>query len=312
MITGPTASGKSDLAVEIARRCNGEIINADVMQVFQGLDIATNKPTREEQRGVVHHLLASVPSIVLSGEESERRRPAISYTVRDYQRDARALITEINSRNRVPILVGGTNYYIQAVILKDFLIRENSAQIDDDSALIHGDDGSGGGGGDGGDQWDDDDDRDVEGEDDGNTHDDNNNNNGDPNSLYETLRRLDPQSADKIHRNDVRKIKRALEVFKNTRQTMSSVIQEQLQHGPSDTLRNEHSSSAKLRHELMYKCVFINLVCDRAVLNDRINRRVMQMVRKGLLEEVEQFRQLVLAKQSHMDYTVEILQTIGA
>lgn len=102
-VVGPTATGKSALAVELALRCGGEIINADSMQVYAGMDIATAKPTEAERRGVPHHLLGFLPL-------SE------SYSVVRFQRDARACIDDIRSRGKLPILCGGTGLYIDAVL----------------------------------------------------------------------------------------------------------------------------------------------------------------------------------------------------
>ena len=102
-VVGPTAAGKSDLAVELARRLDGEIINADSMQLYRGMDIGTAKLTPAERRGVPHHLL----------DVWEVTEPA---NVADYQRLARAAIDDVWSRDRVPVLVGGSGLYVLAVL----------------------------------------------------------------------------------------------------------------------------------------------------------------------------------------------------
>ncbi|HEU5157598.1 MAG TPA: tRNA (adenosine(37)-N6)-dimethylallyltransferase MiaA [Streptosporangiaceae bacterium] len=102
-VVGPTAAGKSDLAVELARRLDGEIVNADSMQLYRGMDIGTAKLTPAERRGVPHHLL----------DVWEVTEPA---NVADYQRLARAAIDEVWSRGRVPVLVGGSGLYVRAVL----------------------------------------------------------------------------------------------------------------------------------------------------------------------------------------------------
>ncbi|MFB9833279.1 tRNA (adenosine(37)-N6)-dimethylallyltransferase MiaA [Actinoallomurus acaciae] len=102
-VVGPTAAGKSDLAVELALRLGGEIVNADSMQLYRGMDIGTAKLTVEERRGVPHHLLD-----VWDVTETA--------SVADYQRLARRAIVEIHERGRVPLLVGGSGLYIRAVI----------------------------------------------------------------------------------------------------------------------------------------------------------------------------------------------------
>ena len=99
VITGPTATGKSDLGIFLAHKLNGEIINADSTQIYKGLDIATNKI--KDTEGVVHHLF----------NEKDLRE---DYTVFDYQKDARRIIDDILSRGKTPILVGGTGLYINA------------------------------------------------------------------------------------------------------------------------------------------------------------------------------------------------------
>lgn len=102
IILGPTASGKSDLAVQLAEKFNGEVVSADSRQVYKGLDIGTGKITREEMRGIPHHLLDVVS-------------PYEQYSVSEYKREAEKVIDEILSRRKLPILCGGTGLYIDAV-----------------------------------------------------------------------------------------------------------------------------------------------------------------------------------------------------
>lgn len=101
-VVGPTASGKSTLAIELALALGGEIINCDSVQVYQGIQIATAKVSLEERRGVPHHLLDFVP-------------PNINYTAGEWAREALAKIQEIESRGHLPILVGGTGLYLRAL-----------------------------------------------------------------------------------------------------------------------------------------------------------------------------------------------------
>lgn len=103
VITGPTASGKSGLALELARRHNGEIICADSRTVYEGMDIGTAKPTSDERADVPHHGLDVV-------------RPGERFTARDFQELAVSAIADIRARNKVPFLVGGTGLYIDAVV----------------------------------------------------------------------------------------------------------------------------------------------------------------------------------------------------
>ena len=101
-IVGPTASGKSTLGIEVALALNGEIINCDSVQVYQGIEIATAKVSIEERRGVPHHLIDFVP-------------PDINYTAGEWAREAIGKIEEIERRGRIPILVGGTGLYLRAL-----------------------------------------------------------------------------------------------------------------------------------------------------------------------------------------------------
>lgn len=120
-IVGPTAVGKTKLSVELAKIYNGEIINADSMQIYKGLDIGTAKVTKEEMQHIKHHLL--------SFKEVEE-----DYTVFDYQKDARKKIDEIKSKGKIPILVGGTGYYIKSALYDyEFNLEEidNRSNYDD-------------------------------------------------------------------------------------------------------------------------------------------------------------------------------------
>lgn len=109
-IVGPTASGKTALAVELALRLNGEVVSADSMQIYRHMDIATAKPTAEERRGVPHHLIGCVD-------------PAEDFSVARYCDMARPLIADIAARGRLPILAGGTGLYVDA-LLTNTLFRE--------------------------------------------------------------------------------------------------------------------------------------------------------------------------------------------
>ena len=116
VITGPTAVGKTKLSVEIAKKINGEIINADSTQVFKDLDIATAKVTKVEMENIPHHLI----DIKNINED---------YTVFDYQKDCRNKIDEILEKNKIPILVGGTGLYIKAA-LYDYKFSEETIKND--------------------------------------------------------------------------------------------------------------------------------------------------------------------------------------
>lgn len=110
VITGPTAVGKTKLSIELAKKLNGEIINADAMQVYKGLNIGTAKVTEEEKENIPHHLFD------IKEVEEE-------YSIYNYQKDCRKVIDDILRRNKIPILVGGTGLYIKAA-LYDYKLSE--------------------------------------------------------------------------------------------------------------------------------------------------------------------------------------------
>lgn len=130
VIVGPTAVGKTQLAIMVAKMVDGEIISADSMQVYRDMDIGTAKPSLEERAGVPHHLIDIVP-------------PSRDFTVAEYQELAEIAIADINKRGKVPILTGGTGLYVRAVIdgfdfpgSEDLALREKLAEY----ARVHGQD----------------------------------------------------------------------------------------------------------------------------------------------------------------------------
>ncbi len=103
VVTGPTASGKSALAVELCKRYNGELVSCDSMQVYRGMEIATAQPTQQERQGVPHHLIGILP-------------PDAAFSVVDYCERARACIADIALRGKLPVLAGGTGLYLDALV----------------------------------------------------------------------------------------------------------------------------------------------------------------------------------------------------
>lgn len=112
-IVGPTASGKTELGIELAKQLGGEIINGDSMQIYRGMDIGTAKVQPEEMDGIVHHLL-------------DIREPDESFSVAEYQQLVRSKIAEIQQRGKLPIIVGGTGLYVQSVLF-DYRFAEDQA-----------------------------------------------------------------------------------------------------------------------------------------------------------------------------------------
>ncbi len=171
IITGPTAVGKTDLSIDLAKRFKGEVISADSMQIYKGMDIGTAKVREEEMQGIPHHLIDIV-------------EPNVEYTVSDFKSDASGIISDLNKKGSLPIVVGGTGLYINSLIYNlNFTRVEANQEIRDkyeDYALNFGND-----------------------------------------ALHDKLKRLDPKSAEKLHPNDVKRVVRALEIYDLTGRPMS-------------------------------------------------------------------------------------------
>jgi len=169
VICGPTASGKTRLGVELALRHNGEVVSADSMQVYRGMDIGTAKPTPEEMRGVAHHMLSVA-------------HPREHYSVARYVSEAARCVDDILRRRRLPIVVGGTGLYIDALVAgRPFAAFSGEIRsMLENRARQHG-----------------------------------------VASLREELRQVDPQRAERLPENDAKRIIRALEVWYETGKTIS-------------------------------------------------------------------------------------------
>ncbi|CAI8497936.1 unnamed protein product [Hanseniaspora opuntiae] len=157
VILGSTATGKSDLSIQLATRFNGEIINSDSMQLYKNVDIVTNKHPMEERKGVPHHLMDFLPL-------------TDSYNLSLFEKDCNQKIKELLQDSKLPIIVGGTHYYLQALFNKT-ISEEYSREL-----------------------WTDEE-REFLKENQNNSH-----------VLYEELKRVDPVIASKWHPNDVTKI----------------------------------------------------------------------------------------------------------
>ncbi|XP_032390665.1 tRNA dimethylallyltransferase isoform X2 [Etheostoma spectabile] len=192
VILGATGTGKSKLAIELGRRLQGEIISADSMQVYQGLDIITNKVTAEERAQCRHHMIGFVDPLVSS------------YTVVDFRNKALALIDDMHSRNRLPVVVGGTNYYIESLLWRVLLDTGENEEPGD--------------GGDGAPN------RKLELEKLGGAE------------LHKRLAEVDPKMAAMLHPNDRRKIARSLQVHEETGVCHSRWLEEQREQEGGDGL----------------------------------------------------------------------------
>ena len=217
-ITGPTASGKTALAVALAKRYGCEIISADSMQIYKKLNIGTAKPDSCEMDGVVHHML-------------DVAEPYEQFSVADYCRSTHSIIKDIVSRGKNVILAGGTGLYINSVVNNTDFSKGDSddafrEKLWKESEIIG------------------------------------------PEALHQRLLDIDPESAERIHPNDIRRVIRALEVYEVTGKTMS-----------------EYRVGA-VAGDKPYRAVKIGLTMDRDKLYDRINKRVDIMIEKGLPDEV--------------------------
>jgi len=218
IIAGPTAVGKTDASILLAQELGAEIVSADSMQVYRGMDIGTAKPTSEQRRLVYHHMIDVV-------------EPDQPYSVGDYLRDARTALDGILASEGTSIVVGGSGLYIRALMRglfhgppADLALREQLLK------------------------------RDAEGE---------------GGMLYSDLVKVDPESALKIHPNDLRRTIRALEVY---------------------YLRDRKLSDFQEEHAFQdrpYRFRLLFLVRSKAELYARIEQRVDQMLSEGLEAEVK-------------------------
>ena len=224
VICGPTASGKTALAIETAGRFGGEIVNADSMQIYKYMDIGTAKPTLEELAAAKHHLIGFVD-------------PRESFSVADYVPLAHDTIYDIYSRGRLPILAGGTGLYITSVVNdvtfgagdSDPKIREELNRLAEERGAEY---------------------------------------------LLGILSEFDPESAERLHPNNTRRIIRAIEFYRTTGKTIS-----------------EHQRETRLT-DSRYDPLMVMLDFERAVLYERINIRVDKMLAEGLTEEVKRLLEM--------------------
>lgn len=216
-IAGPTASGKSALALGVASRLGGEIVSVDSMQVYRGLDIGTAKPSPAERALCPHHLIDIVD-------------PAESFSVAAFQALARGAIADISGRGRMPVLAGGTGLYLRAVLRDyDFAAPGEDPEVRrrlTERALAEP---------------------------------------GGLPALYRELKEADPVAAARINPNDLRRIVRALEVWHLTGRPISSAWGHQAP---------------------CYDALVVGLRLPRQVLCQRIDQRVEEMIRAGLIDEV--------------------------
>ena len=219
ILTGPTAVGKTDLSIQLAKAINGEIISADSMQVYRHMDIGSAKVTPEEMDGVCHHLID-----VLEPEEE--------FNVVVFQKLAKEALTGIYERGHIPIIVGGTGFYIQALLYDiDFTENDGDTAIRRELEKLAQTQGAG--------------------------------------CLHQMLQEIDPESAAAIHQNNVKRVIRAIEFYRQT--------------GKKISLHNEQEREKQSPYQFLYYV----LDTDRKTLYERIDRRVDLMMEHGLVDEVK-------------------------
>lgn len=221
IITGPTGVGKTDISIDLAKKINGEIISADSIQIYKYMDVGSAKIMPEEMDGVPHHLV-------------DELYPDQEFNVFVFKEMAKKAIEGIYERNRIPVIVGGTGFYIQSILYDiDFSDEDNEQGAIRkkymDLADEHGND-----------------------------------------YLHDMLRRVDPESAELIHKNNVKRVIRALEFFEINGKKIS-----------------EHNEAQK-QNESPYNFEYFVLNRERSVLYDRIEKRVDIMLEDGLENEVRE------------------------
>lgn len=228
VIAGPTASGKTACAVEVALRADGEIVSADSMQLYRGMDILSAMPTLQEMRGVRHHMLG----ILSPGEKCSAAA---------YRQRAVACLDDIIARGRTPIVCGGTGLYINALTRPLGFAVEGDEAMRAEFADIAAQEGG-------------------------------------RERLHAMLAQVDPHGAARLHPNDVRRVSRALEIFRLTGRTQSEL------------------SRVDATGEGAYEARIFALDWPREELYARIDRRVDAMIAMGLVEEV---RRLMAEETCH-------------
>ena len=224
VLTGPTAVGKTKLSIALAKALGGEIISADSMQVYKHMDIGSAKITEKEMDGVPHHLID-----VLS--------PFEEFHIVRFQELAKKAVEDIYSRGRIPVFVGGTGFYIQAITKDiDFTEGEEDKKYREELSCLAAEKGN--------------------------------------EFLHEMLRNIDPKSAEEIHANNVKRVIRALEFYKENGFPISQHNEEQKQN------------------ETPYNLAYFVLNAPRELLYERIDRRVDEMMENGLMEEVQKLKDM--------------------
>ena len=217
VIVGPTASGKTTVSIELAKKINGEIISADSMQIYKYMDIGTAKPTLDEMQGIKHYML----DVVMPDE---------TFNVAKYKSMAESAIEEILKKGKVPIIVGGTVLYVNTLV-DGIEFADVPGDEEYRNELIEKGYREG------------------------------------AMSIYKELEKVDSESAKKIDPNNIRRVARALEIYKVTGKTKTQL-------------------DIESRKEVKYDYRLFGMEWDRETLYNRIDLRVDKMIEAGLIDEV--------------------------
>ena len=224
ILTGPTAVGKTELSIALAKAVNGEIISADSMQVYRYMDIGTAKITKEEMQGVKHYLVDEI-------------EPSEGFDVARFKSMATNAIQKIRENGHIPVVVGGTGFYIQAITKDiDFTQAEQEDGYRQELEQLAAEKGN--------------------------------------EYLHQMLLNVDPVSAGEIHANNVKRVIRALEFYHQNQSPISAHNQEQKEH------------------ETPYNLAYFVLNVPRELLYKRIDDRIDEMLKEGLLEEVQKLKDM--------------------
>ena len=227
VLTGPTAVGKTSLSIQLAKAIGGEIISADSMQVYRHMDIGSAKVTADEMEGVSHHLIDVL-------------EPDQDFNVVTFQHMAKEALQGIYNRRRIPIIAGGTGFYIQALLYDiDFKENEDGSPVRRELEELAAREGEAA-----------------------------------PAVLHAMLEEIDPESAARIHANNVKRVIRAIEYYRLT--------------GGKISVHNQEERTKESPYDFLYYVVNT----ERPVLYARIDRRVDQMMENGLVEEVRTLKSM--------------------
>lgn len=255
IVAGPTAAGKSDTAVELALEMNGEVISADSMQVYRGMDIGSAKITPEEMRGVPHHLIDCAD-------------PSENWNVVRFQREAKEAASKIAAKGKLPILCGGTGFYIQALLYDiDFTQMEENPSLRERLTAM----------------------ADQEG----------------PEALHALLAAKDPASAASIHPNNVKRVIRALEFI---RESGGSIAAHNLQQrGKESAYRSVYfvltMDRAKLYERIDRR---VDLMMEKGLLQEVTRLREMGIRRDSTAMQGIGYKQIYAHLEGEYDLTEAI------